>query len=151
MMRSRGICRAMPYTCGKKKNGSHFDATAVTVLLPRLATLHEHRTGAGDGNRTHAIGLGSRSSTIELHPLTDGSLCHGLRAWQRGMAGRPGAKAKGPRGPSPGSSIDVRQKSAPTVANTVAWSALLWPTVRLVPMLACNPKTLVRAPKVSVP
>jgi tRNA (guanine-N7-)-methyltransferase len=24
--------------------------------------------GAGDGNRTHAIGLGSRSSTIELHP-----------------------------------------------------------------------------------
>ena len=30
--------------------------------------------GAGDGNRTHVICLGSRSSTIELHPLRSWSL-----------------------------------------------------------------------------
>ncbi len=27
------------------------------------------KCGAGDGNRTHVAGLGSRCSTIELHPL----------------------------------------------------------------------------------
>ncbi|GAC42668.1 hypothetical protein PPOP_2027 [Paenibacillus popilliae ATCC 14706] len=26
------------------------------------------KNGAGDGNRTHAAGLGSQRSTIELHP-----------------------------------------------------------------------------------
>ena len=41
---------------------------------------HRVRSGAGDGNRTHASSLGSCSSTIELHPRSAGSLCRGPAA-----------------------------------------------------------------------
>jgi hypothetical protein len=34
------------------------------VLIAELA-----KVGAGDGNRTHVVGLGSRCITIMLHPL----------------------------------------------------------------------------------
>src|SRR5687768_18502091 len=73
-----------------RKNGSHFDAAAVTVVLlrSRCERLQEIRFagvgyGAGDGNRTHASSLGSCSSTIELHPRDPRSLCRGSERWQR--------------------------------------------------------------------
>ena len=71
-------------------------------------------------------------------------------AWSVGNAGR--IKSKGSRRTLCRLAFTFcrGQKPALTVANTVAWLACFWPTVRLVPMLASKPKTLVRAPNVSV-
>ena len=38
------------------------------IVILSHCTCRSQKNGAGDGNRTHVIGLGSRRSAIELHP-----------------------------------------------------------------------------------
>ena len=49
---------------------------------PPMASL---ATGADDGSRTHLIGLGSRSSTDELHQHGDGSITQGNKKNKSGF------------------------------------------------------------------
>ena len=51
------------------------DAYSVSFFINGKINLNSYqksccikKNGAGDGNRTHVIGLGSRRSAIELHP-----------------------------------------------------------------------------------
>ena len=113
-------------------------------LPPQAALAERHgpaqKSGAGEGNRTLVVSLGSFCSAIELHPHRADSLGPGLGSWQRRVP--PAAGTDGPG--------KQRQNPAPTLANTIAWLPPFWPLLTLAPMSASMPNKRVRAPKVSV-
>lgn len=46
--------------------------------------------------------------------------------------------------------LQLPQKPAPMVANAVVWLPAFWPMVRLTPMLASRPNSMVCVPSVAV-
>ena len=75
VMALRAALRAACLGCFRSPAGQN--ASPERFVFPGFDSLHSQTRkrpmgvflfGAGDGNRTHVIGLGSRRSTIELHP-----------------------------------------------------------------------------------